>query len=86
MRASLEIVLGDGALALARSLRCSSLFRGFGGGECAAALVPTPLIPPRSLLDLPISHHFKIHSADQLGPVCLGGFHVGHSLLQSARV
>src|SRR5262245_15178065 len=42
--------------------------------------------PPRLVLDLPISHHLKIHSADQLGPVCLGGFHVGHSLLQSARV
>src|SRR5262249_29301856 len=45
------------------------------------------LIPPRSALELPFSHHLKIHSADQLGPVSLGGcFHVGHSLLQSARV
>ena len=44
------------------------------------------LIPPRSALELPVSHHLKIHSADQLGPVCLCGFHVGTSLLQSARV
>ena len=48
--------------------------------------VLTQLIPPRSALELPVSHHLKIHSADQLGPVCLGGFHVGHSLLQSTRV
>jgi hypothetical protein len=48
--------------------------------------VLTRLMPPRSTLDLPVSHYPKIHSADQLGPVCLGGFHVGHSLLQSARV
>src|SRR5262249_44945068 len=42
----------------------------------------TRLIPPRSALELPVSHHLKIHSADQLGPVSLGGFHVDHSLLQ----
>src|SRR5215471_6995908 len=48
--------------------------------------VPTRSIPPRSVFDLPISHHLKIHSADQLGPVGLGGFRVGQSLLQSARV
>ena len=48
--------------------------------------VLTQLIPPRSALELPVSHHLKIHSADQLGPMSLGGFHVGHSLLQSARV
>src|SRR5262249_27753268 len=48
--------------------------------------VLTRLIPPRSALELPVSHHLKIHSTDQLGPVSLGGFHVGHSLFQSARV
>src|SRR5262249_40456229 len=48
--------------------------------------VLTRLIPPRSALELPVSHHLKIHSADQLGPVRLGGFRVGQSLLQSARV
>ena len=37
--------------------------------------------PPRSALELPVSHHLKIHSADQLGPVRLGGFHVGRRLL-----
>src|SRR5262249_46409205 len=47
--------------------------------------VLTRLIPPRSALELPVSHHLKIHSADQLGPVSLGGFHVGHSLFQSAH-
>jgi len=45
-----------------------------------------PIDPARSVLDLPISHHLKIHSADQLGPVCVGSFHVNHSLFQSARV
>jgi hypothetical protein len=35
---------------------------------------------------LPVFHHPKIHSADQLGSVCLGGFHGGRSLLQSTRV
>src|SRR5215472_8154248 len=29
--------------------------------------VLTQLIPPRSALELPVSHHLKIHSADQLG-------------------
>jgi predicted acyl esterase len=48
--------------------------------------VPTRSIPPRSVFDLPISHHLKIHSADQFGPVRLSGFRVGQSLLQSARV
>ena len=48
--------------------------------------VSTRSILPRSALDLPMSHHLKIHSADQLGPVGLGGFRVGQSLLQSARV
>jgi Chromate transporter len=43
-------------------------------------------VPPRSTFDFPVSHHPKIHSADQIGSVCLGGFHVGHSLLQSTRV
>ena len=37
-------------------------------------------------LDLPVSHHPKIHSADQLRSVRLGGFHGGRSLLQSTRV
>jgi hypothetical protein len=70
---------------------------GFGFEYCAshvrfrvfqqtASAVPTRLIPPRSVLDLPICHQLKIHSANQLDPVCVGGFHVGHSLLQSARV
>ena len=65
--------------------------------ESATGLAPQPVtaseksqkpaMPPRSTLDLPaVSHYPKIHSADQLGPVCLGGFHGGHSLLQSARV
>jgi hypothetical protein len=35
---------------------------------------------------LPVSDHPKIHSADQLGSVRLGGFHGGRSLLQSTRV
>src|SRR5262249_19805940 len=34
----------------------------------------TRLVPPHSALDLPASHHPKIHSADQLGPACLSGF------------
>src|SRR5215472_6725117 len=43
--------------------------------------VQTRSIPPRSVFDLSISHHhLKIHSADQLGPVRLGGFRVGQSL------
>src|SRR6516162_3400863 len=48
--------------------------------------VPTRSILPRSVLDLPISHHLKVDSGDQLGPVGLGDFHVGQSLLQSAHV
>src|SRR5262249_23866625 len=44
--------------------------------------VLTRLMPPRSTPDLPVSHYPKVHSADQLGPVCLCGFHVGTSLLQ----
>src|SRR5215510_7836412 len=47
---------------------------------------PDPIDPTSFSSRPPISHHLKIHSADQVGPVCLGGFHVGHSLLQSARV
>jgi len=39
-----------------------------------------------STLDLPVSHHPKVQSADQLAPVCLGGFHFGRDLLQGARV
>src|SRR5262249_55320938 len=55
---------------------------GSGVGRTAAgAILSFPVI-----LDLSVSHHPKIHAADQLGPVCLGGFHVGHSLLQSAGV
>src|SRR5262245_3630407 len=41
--------------------------------------VPTRLIPPRSVLDLSISHRLEIQSADQLGPVCLGSFRVSLS-------
>src|SRR5262245_46507986 len=48
--------------------------------------VPTQSILPRSVIDLPISHHLKVHSGDQLGPVGLVDFHVGQSLLQSAHV
>src|SRR5262245_65592064 len=49
-------------------------------------LVLTRLVAPRSALDLPASHHPKIHSADQLGPACLSGFDASHTLLQSTRV
>jgi hypothetical protein len=56
------------------------------GGAVRACASPTRLIAPRSAFGLPISHHLKIHSADQLDPACLGGFHVGHSLFQGARV
>jgi hypothetical protein len=42
--------------------------------------------PRGSIFDLPVSHDSKIHFADQLGSACLGGFHVGRSLLQGTRV
>src|SRR5262249_55135008 len=35
---------------------------------------------------LPVSDHPKIHPADQLGSVCLGGFHGGRSFLQNTPV
>ena len=40
----------------------------------------------RSTLDLPVPHHTKIHSVDQLAPACLGGFHFVRDLLQSTPV